>query len=258
MIKLITQFDNKKTKLSLATPTCGGCCCCCCIVSTFATASISARSFGDYVAEKLPNEPKKIKQARRVGFWLPIGLLISLVIGVRLFGNLELNIFIVPITIIIAYLFIMTSVLKKKLNLPGITSMVIGSSILLGIFEVIGGYVEVFASMYLNLFYLIGAIIISSSLIESTFEKKYDNLENTNNADNINSVNIPNNQSIENIDNVQTMKDTDNLTNELVQKKTSSTVQIEKKRCPNCGTENAIDNKVCIFCSNYFKTDDEK
>ncbi len=115
MIKLITQFDNEKTKLSLATPTCGGCCCCCCccIVSTFATASISARNFGDYVAEELPNEPKKIKQARRFGFWLPIGLLISLGIGVQpilviwslLFENYELSIPIVLITI--AYLFIM-------------------------------------------------------------------------------------------------------------------------------------------------------
>ena len=71
MIKLITQFDNEKTKLSLATPTCGCCCCCCCccVVSTFAAASISARNFGNYVEKNLPNEPKKINTARTFGFW---------------------------------------------------------------------------------------------------------------------------------------------------------------------------------------------
>ena len=47
MLKLVTQFDNKESKISLATPTCGCacCCCCCCLVSTIIAPVIAARSF---------------------------------------------------------------------------------------------------------------------------------------------------------------------------------------------------------------------
>ena len=200
MIKLITQFDNEKTRLSLATPTCGccSCCCCCCVVSTFAAASISARNFGNYVEEQLPNEPKKIKHARRFGFWFPFGLLTSLGIGLWFAETFEINAIIALIAIGIAYLFIVTSSLKKSLNLPGITSRVIGFSILLGIIEVVGFFVGMYALVYLGWFYLAGAVIISILLIWWAFGKKYDDLENKNNISDNNSNNIPNNQSYEN------------------------------------------------------------
>ena len=47
MLKLVTQFDSKESKISLATPTCGGCCCCCCccLVSTIIAPVIATRSF---------------------------------------------------------------------------------------------------------------------------------------------------------------------------------------------------------------------
>ncbi|MBQ6135084.1 MAG: hypothetical protein IJI60_02065 [Bacilli bacterium] len=200
MIKLITQFDNEKTRLSLATPTCGCCCCCCCccVASTFAAASISARNFGNYVEEQLPNEPKKIKHARRFGFWFPFGLLTSLGIGLWFAETFEINAIIALIAIGIAYLFIVTSSLKKSLNLPGITSRVIGFSILLGIIEVVGFFVGMYALVYLGWFYLAGAVIISILLIWWAFGKKYDDLENKNNISDNNSNNIPNNQSYEN------------------------------------------------------------
>ena len=62
MIKLVSQFDNENSKLSLATPTCGACCCCCCccIITTIVTASISGRNFGRYLA-KLDKEKTKQK-----------------------------------------------------------------------------------------------------------------------------------------------------------------------------------------------------
>ena len=240
MIKLITQFDNEKTKLSLATPTCGCCCscCCCCVVSTFAAASISARNFENYVEEQLPNEPKKIKHARRFGFWFPFGLLTSLGIGLRLAIAFELNAIIALIAIGIAYLFIVTSSLKKRLNLSGITSRVIGFSILLGIIEVVGFFVGMYALVDLGWFYLAGAVIISILLICWAFGNKYDDLENKN--------------EVKKIDN------TNSLTNDLENKEINSYIPKEKKKCPNCGTENAIDNKRCIYCSNFFEKDDEK
>lgn len=54
MIKLVSQFDNENSKLSLATPTCGSCCCCCCccLVTTIVTISISSRNFGRYLANE--------------------------------------------------------------------------------------------------------------------------------------------------------------------------------------------------------------
>ena len=182
MVKLITQFDNEKTKLSLATPTCGACCCCCCcccIVSTFATASISARNFGSYVEEKLPNEPEKIKHARRIGFWLPLGLLINLGIALWFIYAFELDTFIAIITLIaigILYLFVETYALKEKLNLPGITGEVIKSFVLLVTLEIAGFAAGMFILIQINQFkwlYLIGAIVISILLIRWAFEKKY-------------------------------------------------------------------------------------
>lgn len=260
MIKLITQFDNEKTKLSLATPTCGCCCCCCCccVVSTFAAASISARNFGNYVEEQLPNEPKKIKRARRFGFWFPLGLLTSLGIGLWLAEAFELNAIIALIVIGIAYLFIVTSSLKKRLNLPGITSRVIGFSILLGIFEVVGFFVGMFALVYLGWFYLAGAIIITILLISWAFGKTYDGLEDKNNISNNNSNNISNNQSDDNKNDIKKIDHTNSLTNDFENKEINSNAPKEKKKCPNCGTENAIDNKRCIYCSNFFEKDDEK
>ena len=254
MIKLVTQFDNEKTKLSLATPTCGCCCCCCCccVVSTFAAASISARNFGNYVEEQLPNEPKKIKHARRFGFLFPFGLLTSLGIGLWLAESFEINAIIALIAIGIAYLFIVTSSLKKRLNLPGITSRVIGFSILLGIIEVVGFFVGMYALVYLGWFYLAGALIISILLICWAFG----DLENKNNISNTN--NISNNQSDENINDAKKIDNTNNLTNDLENKEFNSNFPKEKKKCPSCGTENAIDNKRCIYCSNFFEKDDEK
>ncbi|MBR3163229.1 MAG: hypothetical protein IKF17_03935 [Clostridia bacterium] len=87
MIKLVSQFDNEKSRISLATPTCcGGCCCCscCCLVSTIATASISARNFGKLVKEKQPEDNKKIKSAKKIGFVYPITLLFAVILWIIL------------------------------------------------------------------------------------------------------------------------------------------------------------------------------
>ena len=110
--------------------------------------------------------------------------------------------------------------MKKNLNLPGITSRVIGFSILLGIIEVVGFFVGMYALVYLGWFYLAGAVIISILLICWAFGKKYDDLENKNN--------ISNNE-VKKIDN------TNSLTNDLENKEINSYMPKEKKKCPNCG-----------------------
>ncbi len=182
MIKLVTQFDNEKSRLSLATPTCGACCCCCCccIISTFAAASISARNFGNHVEKKLPNKPKKIKFARLIGFFLPLGLLVTLALSLLACSEIDLNGLYLAIPAGILYLFIMNKILKNKLNkLPGITSRVIISTILLFVIEGVGLYAGIYA-LALGVAYFPMAIILSIFMICWTFSKKYDDLETKN------------------------------------------------------------------------------
>ena len=140
MIKLVTQFDNEKSKLSLATPTCGGssCCSCCCIISTFAVANISARNFGDYAQKLIPNEPDRIKAARNLGFLYPIGAVVSLIIGFfisELFFQENLFEMILPLII---YLFLMPVSFIDKINLKGIIPRLIFVFIATAVIEIIG------------------------------------------------------------------------------------------------------------------------
>jgi hypothetical protein len=85
MIKLVTQFDNEKSKIALATPTCGACCgccsCCCCLISTLAVSAFSARSFALLTRNNeippedvgnLDNEPpERDKLASFIFFFIP-------------------------------------------------------------------------------------------------------------------------------------------------------------------------------------------
>ncbi len=115
------------------------------------------------------------------------------------------------------------------------------------------------ALLYLGWFYLVGAVIIAILLICWAFGKNYDYLEKQENSDNVDNENSFNNQATEVINNTQTMKiNNDNLSDTLVKEKLSSEIQPQKKKCSNCGTENAIGNKRCFYCSNYFEVDDEK
>ncbi|MCL1983569.1 MAG: hypothetical protein FWG53_10875, partial [Clostridiales bacterium] len=56
MVKLISQFDNEKSKLTVATPTCGACCCCCCccIVSAIIATGVGKRNFGGQAPDSSP------------------------------------------------------------------------------------------------------------------------------------------------------------------------------------------------------------
>lgn len=179
MIKLITQFDNNKSKPSLATPTCGCCCCCCCcVVSTFATASISARSFGRYAEKEMPDEPKKIKRVRSFGFWMPIGLLVSACLGVWIAMLLGVegdtsSMQMVAAVVGILYLFIVTFLIEEKLNLSGMTPRAVTFAVVLVAFETVGFYVGMYALTLFGWYYVVGAIIISALLVYWAFAKKY-------------------------------------------------------------------------------------
>ena len=85
MIKLISQFDNEKMRVSVATPTCGCCssCCCCCIVSTITTSIITSRNFGKVVEEEYEYKDESYEEVRskKIEAYLLGALLIPLVVA---------------------------------------------------------------------------------------------------------------------------------------------------------------------------------
>lgn len=265
MIRLITQFDSENARISLATPTCGcccSCCCCCCIVSTITTASISARNFESYVDREMPSEPQKAKRARSIGFWFPIGLVLIAIMFIPFADYSNLNIQAILIPSLIIYLCIITSLLNTQGNLFGIILRVVGISILLCVFVVLEIIVVAFTLAFFDfnfnleyfLLYFIIAIIISGLLISWAFNKKYDRLDDISKTEDAENIDISSNQNEEDINNINLTNNDENEIN----KDDSSEVKTLKKKCPKCGTENAIDNKRCFYCSNYFKDDDEK
>ena len=53
MIRLVNQFDDERTRPTVATPSCGCCCCCCCcLASSISTTSISALQLGDIAVKR--------------------------------------------------------------------------------------------------------------------------------------------------------------------------------------------------------------
>ncbi len=42
MNRLVTQFDDRRTRATLATPTCCCCCCCCCVASVVTATAVTA------------------------------------------------------------------------------------------------------------------------------------------------------------------------------------------------------------------------
>ena len=122
MVKLVSQFDNEKTKLSLATPTCGCCCCCCCIIASITTASVSGRNFGNYVEKELPDEPDKAKLARNLGFWQMIGLSVAFISVWYILSSLSFGAinFVFYLLAGLLYLFFTTSFINKQIKISNI------------------------------------------------------------------------------------------------------------------------------------------
>ena len=125
MIKLVSQFDNEKSRISLATPTCCGgccCCCCCCLISTIATASISARNFGELVKERYPDDDKKVKSAKRIGFLYPVVILIAVILEImtpsfilfNVSSNIWVKLLMALVTPVIVASILWTAIFNKK------------------------------------------------------------------------------------------------------------------------------------------------
>jgi hypothetical protein len=77
MIRLVTQFDNPRSRAAVATPTCGCCCCCCCCVaSTVAASSYIAMSLREIATRPTAGAQGEAEEQdlalRRAAVWAPI------------------------------------------------------------------------------------------------------------------------------------------------------------------------------------------
>lgn len=233
MIKLVSQFDNEKTKLSLATPTCGGCCCCsccCCVVSTFATASISSRNFGYYVEQDLTNDKEKVNKARKIGFFFPFGLLISLLVGYELSELLNSNIYLIFTMIGIIYLLIMALIIKKIIKGNYLIIMIL--LLVMIILYMALSFLDIVCVMALFPLYTILAIPLAILFVILSFKNKQKKCDSQQNEIINNNYNVSN----------------------LIEK----TNDFSKKVCKNCGAINDSVNLICIKCLTPFEKDDKK
>ena len=142
------------------------------------TASISARNFADYFEEKQPNEPDKIKLARRFGFFQPIGLFIVSVAALLCslsYGSPGIGIF-AFIIVGVAYTIITSSYLQNRTGIQeGILSRAFSSlMILVAIFIIEFSVTLQLIGHGLELVYLMVAITFDIFLIVGTFRKKYE------------------------------------------------------------------------------------
>lgn len=189
MIKLVNQFNNEKSKISFATPTCGCCCscCCCCLVSTIAVSSISARSFGKFLDDNIERENKEKRYSAKallLGFFAPLAtvvllaLLRAFLIGefTSLYGG-EFMSAIIAVAICLAILIPLFKIAKKE-KLKGLIRRLIGFSIL-GAGLVFGeaiGFIAIMETDALARLYLIVAIIVDLFIIGKLILLKKDNV----------------------------------------------------------------------------------
>jgi streptolysin S family bacteriocin protoxin len=60
MKRLVTQFDDARTRATVATPTCCCCCCCCCVGSILTATGVSALDANELaVRAQLPAGPRR-------------------------------------------------------------------------------------------------------------------------------------------------------------------------------------------------------
>jgi hypothetical protein len=73
VIRLVTQFDDPRSRAAVATPTCGGCCCCCCccLATTLAASSYIGMSLRSIATRGKPAEERDAR-LKRASIWAPI------------------------------------------------------------------------------------------------------------------------------------------------------------------------------------------
>lgn len=71
MKRLVTQFDKKRTRATVATPTC--CCCCCCVASIVTATAVPVLNSNDLAARA------GVLESRRWLYWMEALLALPLV-----------------------------------------------------------------------------------------------------------------------------------------------------------------------------------
>lgn len=255
MIRLVSQFDNEKARMSLATPTCGcccSCCCCCCIVSTVVTASISARSFGELVYKTTDSNEKDIKSARKFGYIYPmvvclmalaiVNILIAPILGVNYDSSIVLPIIYLVLVCIFTSLFNLGFSTKKGTFIRMLVFPLVFVALIVA---------DIYLAITFGLFYLIGGIFIDI-LFVSWSKASYGTNEppedlNTE-AKNENTIALTKEKSVMNVNTELPKIKLNEECSHIIEDK-------PKKKCPKCGTGNGLDAKFCLICRHQFEVE---
>lgn len=133
MKRLVTQFDDTRTKATVATPTCSSCCCCCCCVaSILTTSSVTVMNVRDLARDN--NVSSGSAAGYKVLGFLAFPIAIALGIG----SAFILSIFAIAV-MVVAWMLLLKFIYKKVgLHEP---SKVIGATVGLGTVFFIGEFI---------------------------------------------------------------------------------------------------------------------
>lgn len=133
MKRLVTQFDDTRTKATVATPTCSSCCCCCCCVaSILTTSSVTVMNVGDLAKEN------SVASGSAVGYKVLGFLAFPIAIALGIGSAFILSIFAIAV-MVVAWMLILKFIYKKVgLHEP---SKVIGTTVGLGTVFFIGEFI---------------------------------------------------------------------------------------------------------------------
>ena len=169
MLRQITQFDNDKTNVTVATPTCSCCsccCCCCCLTTVISTSSLLGQSIN--------RQAKKSNVENRI-FVTALGVLLlpaCIAFAVRfLTGNFVIWFIVSILLILIFTLFTIYSYVKFEK--PLLKSIKTFSLIVLAVgFEFVVGAVLILFAWPLYIIFSIIALVMVQKIYSSKVKRK--------------------------------------------------------------------------------------
>lgn len=81
MKRLVTQFDDRRTRATLATPTCCCCCCCCCVASVVTATTVTALNAHELAGQSERRSDSAVLYVIAAVLALPLAVLAAVFAG---------------------------------------------------------------------------------------------------------------------------------------------------------------------------------
>lgn len=88
--RLVTQFDEQRSRATAATPTCGGCCCCCCcccVASVLTSTAVTVLNVSDAAVERNVRQPMRAMYLLAGFAVLPTAAVVGIGVGDAVSGR---------------------------------------------------------------------------------------------------------------------------------------------------------------------------